>query len=319
MTPVGLAHPNLVAAVEAELLAPVDEEVALAAADLRARLGDGVVAVLFYGSCLRSRDYTDKILDFYVLATTYRGLWGNGVLAVANHVLPPNVFYAETRLPGAGGPVVRSKYATLSLDHFEQLTGARTFNSSVWARFAQPARLAWSRDSDTTARVTSAVAAALTTTAAAVLPLLEKSFGASELWGRAFSETYRVELRSEGPGKGREIFESDRGRYEVITPLVLQALECAAADGGRYVRPTSLPSARATRWRWRLRRCQGKTLSLLRLIKAAFTFDGGIDYLAWKISRHSGVAIEVTPWQRRHPVLAGLAMYWKLRRKGAFR
>ena len=71
--------------------------------------------------------------------------------------------------------------------------------------------------------------------------------------------------------------------------------------------------------RWRLRRYQGKLLSVLRLMKAAFTFTNGASYLLWKIERHSGVTIEVKPWQRRHPILASSVLFWKLYRKGAFR
>ena len=40
----------------------------------------------------------------------------------------------------------------------------------------------------------------------------------------------------------------------------------------------------------------GKTvtaLSVLRLLKALFTFEGGLDYIAWKLERHSGQRIEV--------------------------
>ena len=47
---------------------------------------------------------------------------------------------------------------------------------------------------------------------------------------------------------------------------------------------------------WKKRRGQGKRLSVLRLIKAAFTFRGGADYLAWKIERHSGVEVKLTGW-----------------------
>jgi len=72
-------------------------------------------------------------------------------------------------------------------------------------------------------------------------------------------------------------------------------------------------------WKWFLRRANGKFVSFSRLVKGAFTFDGGIDYLAWKISRHSGVEITPTPWQRRHPILAGLMLFIQLRRRGAFR
>ena len=47
-------------------------------------------------------------------------------------------------------------------------------------------------------------------------------------------------------------------------------------------------------------------MSVLRLAKAAFTFAAGADYLAWKISRHSGIEVKLKPWQRRHPVLGAL-------------
>src|SRR5690606_32599634 len=40
--------------------------------DIVRRLGKSVAAVLFYGSCLRTGDFEDKILDFYVLVDSYR-------------------------------------------------------------------------------------------------------------------------------------------------------------------------------------------------------------------------------------------------------
>jgi hypothetical protein len=54
-------------------------------------------------------------------------------------------------------------------------------------------------------------------------------------------------------------------------------------------------------------------------MKASFTFQGGADYLAWKIERHSGQKITLKPWQRRHPIVAGALMLPALRRKGAIR
>jgi hypothetical protein len=56
---------------------------------------------------------------------------------------------------------------------------------------------------------------------------------------------------------------------------------------------------------------------VLRLAKAAFTFSGGIDYLAWKINRHAGADIVITPWQRRHPLLAAVTLVPRLLRQGA--
>ena len=81
------------------------------------------------------------------------------------------------------------------------------------------------------------------------------------------------------------------------------------------------PAAERNRfqWRWRLRRWQGKILSVLRLSKAAFTFQDSISYAAWKIERHTGVRVEVTPLLRRHPVLWGVKVSWQLLRRGVMR
>jgi len=57
----------------------------------------------------------------------------------------------------------------------------------------------------------------------------------------------------------------------------------------------------------------------LRLAKASFTFAGGVDYLAWKISRHSGEPIAVRTWQRRWPLLAAVTLLPRLLKRGAIR
>lgn len=285
--------------IAAELQHPVAPGVRAAADDIVRRLGAPVAAVLFYGSCLRTGDLADKVLDFYVLVDGYRALWGWRPLALMNRLLPPNVFYAETT--DADGVVLRSKYAVLSLDHFERLT--RAFNPSVWARFAQPSRLVFARDKDVAQRVEDAVADAMATAVRAALPLLPSRPDAATLWSRLFSETYGAELRSERRGKGAEIYLTNAQWFDAAQPYF-----DLTTNRRRWVCVAM----------WRMRRSQGKFLSAARLIKASFTFDGGIDYLAWKIGRHAGVKIEITPWQRRHPLLAGLVLFWRLRRRGAF-
>ena len=57
----------------------------------------------------------------------------------------------------------------------------------------------------------------------------------------------------------------------------------------------------------------------LRSLAASNFFEGGADYLAWKIERHSGVSLELADWQRRHPLLAAPALLWQLRRRDAAR
>ena len=46
---------------------------------------------------------------------------------------------------------------------------------------------------------------------------------------------------------------------------------------------------------------------------------GGADYIVWKIERHSGEKIVLSPWQRRHPLLAAPLLLPRLLRRGAIR
>jgi hypothetical protein len=84
---------------------------------------------------------------------------------------------------------------------------------------------------------------------------------------------------------------------------------------------TQIPPSRCliSRVGWTVRTVQGKFLSLARLIKALFTFDGGLDYIAWKLERHSGVHIEIPKRVRRYPLIFIWGLFLDLYRRGVFR
>jgi len=93
--------------VAAELSQPVDPRVGAIAAAVAAKHGEASRAVLFYGSCLREREFEGRMLDFYLIVSDYRAAYAKRWLAAANRLIPPNVFYFEQ-----GG--LASKYAVLS-------------------------------------------------------------------------------------------------------------------------------------------------------------------------------------------------------------
>ena len=66
------------------------------------------------------------------------------------------------------------------------------------------------------------------------------------------------------------------------------------------VKPARLATMRR---RWDLTRVTGRTLGLVRLLKTAFTFGDWVPYVLWKLERHTGRKIELTPRQRRHPLV----------------
>jgi hypothetical protein len=57
----------------------------------------------------------------------------------------------------------------------------------------------------------------------------------------------------------------------------------------------------------------------MRLIKGIFTFEGGLDYIVWKIDRHTGVKVEIKPWHRRFPLIAAPGLAWVVWRRGGFK
>ena len=187
-------------------------------------------------------------------------------------------------------------------------------------------RLAFCRDEGTRTAVIATLSQAIYKTAQEGLALMERPFSCRDLWVAVFGETYRTELRAEPPERAAELYEANRQFFDRAGTAVLEALHVPSAEPEPSSEPSMPRLWRAPagngqdfRVRWPLRRVQGKVLSILRLVKAAFTFQDGAQYLLWKIERHSGVSVPLTPWQRRHPVLASTVLFWRLYRKGAFR
>ena len=298
--------------VAAELAVAVQPEVASFAAEIAGRFGAAARAVLFYGSCLREARLDGLMLDFYVIVLDYDAAYGGDWQARANRLVPPNVYQAAH-------DGLRAKYAVLSSADFARLCSAATRNPSVWARFAQPSRLVWESDEVARNDAIAAVSGAAPALLAAAAPMLPANLTVDALWTGAFALTFAAELRSEKVGRGIGIVASDPDRYRAFTGPALQAAGIDAQVNGDQVRiDAALDRAHAPA-AWARRRREGKLLSAARLAKAAFTFDGGLDYLAWKIERHAGVPVPVKPWQRRWPLIGGLVLLPRLLARGAVR
>lgn len=294
---------NLIELVAARADAPVAPEVATLATALCERFGDAAVGVIAYGSCLRDTSFDDSLVDLYVLVTTYTAAYGYGLRATANHLVPPNVFYLEHAFRDK---TLRAKYAVLTLEQLVWKVSPSTSNPYFWARFSQPCAVVFARDENTRSRIHAALASATRTAYANGRGLASSDARWRDVWVGLFQATYRTELRPESEARAAGIVDHNAEYFESASEM----LDRPATASGQHER---------IRANWWLRRLVGKALSVARLIKAGMTFSGGADYLAWKISRHSGVAVEVTPWQRRHPILAALMMAPKLYRRGGFR
>ena len=301
--------------VRAELTEPVDPRVSQMAAAIAAQHPGAARAVLFYGSCLRERQLEGLMLDFYLIVSSYREAYGKRWLALANRLIPPNVFPFTSN-------GLAAKYAVLSEEDFFRLNSPETLSVSVWARFAQPSRLVWSADAAAAENGLAAVARAAPTLLLAAAPMMDSDeCDPLDLWRQAFALTYSAELRAERQNRSASMVETDPDRYRRFTGPALAAAGIGELQADGRVRLAALSERRRCQSKriWAKRRRTGKILSVARLAKATGTYSGGIDYLAWKINRHAGTRIEIKPWQRRWPLLAAFTLLPRLLKGGAIR
>lgn len=282
-------------------------------AAIRERFGADLRAVLYYGSCRRS-DEPEGLLDFYVLIDGMSTLRSRDALLL--RLLEPNVYYLEV---ANGNGIARSKFTVVTWATFVTGTTPRWFHSYLWGRFSQPTSLIWSRDADTAATTVRALESAATTFIRRVLPLVPDRFSAETLWLTGLANSYRTELRSERSEKLQRLYTEEAPYLDQVAAALAPTLGYATETPGRYRNPLSSASRRGGRLAWRVRRVTGTTLSLLRIVKSAATFDGGLDYAAWKLSRQSGRDIAIPAHVRAHPWRHAPAFFWRLYREGVFR
>jgi hypothetical protein len=292
---------TLSALIEAELASPAPPAVLELAQALADPARDA--AVLYYGSTLRTGDLSG-ILDFYRLT---RRPHRRGVHGLVERLLWPEVSYHEAET-SAGR--LRAKVATLPLATFGKAAAGRTLDTTIWARFVQPTQRVWSADADTARDAARAVEAAVVTAcryAAAVGP---EAGPAEAYWLALFRKTYAAEFRMETTNRADTVIAAGAERYAALLPAAWEAGGVAFERAGDGLRPAKrgLPG-------WTLPNLLGKPLNVARILKAAFTFNGAARYAAYKVERHTGIEIAVTPFRERHPFLAAPGAWLELQKR----
>ena len=266
----------------------------------------GAVAALFYGSNLRTGSL-DGVLDFYLLheGPPRERIW-------------PRVSYHERSVEGA---MLRAKVASMTLGRFARAARGESRDTTIWARFVQPSALVWASDDAARSGVLDALEQAARTAGRLAAALGPETGRAEEFWKALFRETYKAEFRVEAAGRENAILDANAAHFDGLLAAAWSADGLPFGQDGAMLSPRlgTTERGRILRW-WRARRRLGKPLNLLRLAKATSTFEGAAKYGAWKVERHTGVAIEVTPFAERHPLLAAPGALVKvLRARGSRR
>lgn len=268
----------------------------------------GSLATLLYGSCLRA-GHLEGVPDFILVVEAYERAYTRRRLQIANRWVPPNVFPLFSS-GDEGGPI-RAKYAVVSIDDLRRKTRNESAHCFLWARLCQPFALLDARDDATRKAIAACASNAATTMIAMALARVAAgaprvAFDAATLWTAGFQETYRREWRFESRDRSLQLVADDPGYYQGVAEAVVARLERAGAltrDGVTIELDNGW--ARRRRLAWLLRRPLGKALAAMRLIKSALTFGDWVPYALWKMERHTGVRLEASAAQRRHPFLLG--------------
>lgn len=299
---------------------PVSGATTVLGEEIRSRFGDSLAGIIFYGSVLHGlADKEDALHDLLVVVTNYTDAFPKLGQRFANWILPPNVFYLEAQEQDAE---YRCKYAVVSMDDFDRYTRSSCRQVYFWGRYCQPTALMFTKDEAHQERLTQIRAQAMATFATKTLALRNATFSISEFWIGGLSACYGCELRPEDRNRAAKIVEMSPEYYRTMALLALSNIGAPCIDptveDASFENPMRGWKKRFVRLGWKRRRFEGKLLNLLRLMKAVFTFDGGVSYALWKIRRHSGVVVEVSERVHKHPLIFGWPTFWRLWRQGLF-
>jgi hypothetical protein len=136
------------------------------------------------------------------------------------------------------------------------------------------------------------------------------------LWREIFRATYAAELRPERLGASDAIYGDSAARFDA---RLGEALTAALEIGDVERSSGGVVWLRRGLARERGRSSAAKWIGLLQLIKTAVTFGDWVPYALWKVERHSGVHLEASERQRRHPWLFGWPIFFRAWRSGALR
>jgi hypothetical protein len=278
--------------------------------------GEQLRAILLFGSRLvQASPDRYSAYDLVVVCESYRRFYdalaragaarrSPAVQSLLNRVLAPNVI-AFAPDGWEGGPV--AKIMVLEPRTFERALERDSPDHFVKGRLVQRVALLHARDPRTAEWVEGLLRGAREDVPRWVGPFLESPFTAERAAHRMLELSYAGEVRPEAADRVRDVFAAQR---DFLIAALGGALEGAAARGELERVDGPEPAYRFSRRRGWLDRARvrgyflrSKARATARWLKHVLTFDNWLDYIARKIQRRTGMRVEITPWERRLPLL----------------
>lgn len=274
---------------------------------------DRVRAILLFGSRLvQASPDQFSAYDLVVVVDRYRPFYealasaglsrrSPAVQSALNRVLPPNVI-ALAPEGWDEGPV--AKIMVLEPDAFDRALGPGARDHFLKGRLVQKVAILYACDAATARWVGSALQGARADILSWAGPFLDEPFTPEEAALRMLRASYGGEVRPEAGDRVLDVFDAQRA---FLTAMMAGELEAASRAGVLRSREGAYRFVRSpgSRERGRVRRyfLRSKLRATARWLKHVVTFDNWLDYIARKVERRTGMRVEITPWERRLPLL----------------
>lgn len=316
MSEAGPAASPLARAVAEQALSPSDEPALDAAVRrLAGATGPALVGLVFFGSLRTgaSRANAFSAYDLFVVVQGYRafydalrraGLTGKrpSLMALASAWLPPS--QCSLRFEPEG---ILVKAAVVRYDTYRRETSSRRRDHFCIGRLFQPTRILHARDEAARAGILDGLVEAHRETWAWVRPWLPPCFDAEAYGLVALRTSMRWEVRPEPTGRADALWEAQRPAQVPVFEALLRELagrgEIVAAPGAPGRVAPARPVGVLERVCLELYFRRSIARSTARWLKHVVTFEGWLDYIARKASRHGGEPIELTERERRWPLV----------------
>jgi hypothetical protein len=304
-------------AVEKRTLTRPKANIAAFVEKILQRYGNKVIGIFMYGSVLSSvTKSATSFPDFFVITDGYRRVFRRMSHWLLAYPLPPHIYHL--RLDEGR----RCKYNLVSLRRFRRECSRRAKDVYILGRFGKRVALAYARDEDARRQLVDCCYSAMSNVVPWTLRGMDKPFDETEFALACLNLSYAGETRVEATSKVPKLFESERDLYMQVYPVLLKHHPTAMkmvdrGEDGRFY-PSGggmLRWLRRVRLWWFLKR--SRIRGILRWPKFLVTVDEWVDIILAKIERTKGIKLEVTPRQRRHPLILGWPHLFRLIKAGA--
>jgi hypothetical protein len=262
----------------------------------RARYGDKLAAVIFYGSCLSEATRSPTSTPDFFVVTNDGALPSHSRLTRALHgFVPPASQSAE--LPSHG----IFKYVYLDLHQLERLCSPQMPDLFAAGRLSKRVKVVLHRDEECRARVCRALSSAVLELVPLACADLPQRFTLAEYLRASVGISYQSEFRIEVPGKVEALIDAFPDYYRELYRRVLDVAEARGQvtrveDGFRSL----LAPAARVRARGFLRASRRR--ALLRWPKVLLTMDHWGEVVLQKAER-ARPGLRFPEAHRRHPLL----------------